>query len=54
MDILPEALVKASKKGPRTSVSAEAFGDWNKKSDFEPRIVKKSEDTKNKIHNRLS
>jgi hypothetical protein len=33
-------------KGPRTSVSAEAFGTWNKKSDFKPREVEKSEDTK--------
>ena len=41
------------KKGPRKSVSAEAFGIWNRKSDFKPRVVEKSEDTKQKIHNRL-
>ena len=54
MDILPEAIEKASKKGPRTSVSAEAFGDWNKKSDFKPREVEKSDDAVTAIQKRLS
>lgn len=26
----------AVKKGPRSSVSAEAFGSWNKKAEFKP------------------
>jgi hypothetical protein len=34
-------------------VSAEAFGAWNKKSDFKPRVVEKTEDTKAKINKRL-
>ena len=42
-----------SKKGPRKSVSAEAFGVWNRKSDFKPRVVEKSQDTKQKILKRL-
>lgn len=37
IDILPEQIKKAAGKGPRTSVSAEAFGAWNKKSDFKAR-----------------
>jgi cAMP-dependent protein kinase regulator len=51
--MLPSVLEKASKKGPRSSVSAEAFGAWNKKSDFKPRVVKKTDDTMLKISNRL-
>jgi len=35
--------------GPRTSVSAEAFGAWNKKEDFEARIVNKTDLTKKKF-----
>lgn len=55
-DILPPLPDK--KKGmnrkPRTSVSAEAFGSWNKKSDFKPVVVPKDESTKQKIRQRLS
>jgi cAMP-dependent protein kinase regulator len=51
---LPETiLAKAQKKGPRSSVSAEAFGAWNKKSDFKPRVVAKAQDTRDKISKRL-
>jgi hypothetical protein len=49
MDQLPEAIKPEYKKGPRTSVSAEAFGVWNKKEDFKSRHIEKSEETKNKI-----
>lgn len=41
IDNLPEATSK-NKKGPRSSVSAEAFGLWNKKSDFKPRVIEKN------------
>ena len=54
MDVLPEQLQKKQGKGPRTSVSAEAFGHWNKKSDFKPRVVEKSEATTEKIRARLN
>ena len=33
-------------KGPRSSVCAEVFGAWNKKSEFKPRVVPKNEETK--------
>jgi hypothetical protein len=48
MEDLPQQTQKAQlhKKGPRASVSAEAFGIWNKKSDFKPRVVVKSESVK--------
>lgn len=38
----------------RASISAEAFGQWNKKEDFRPRIIPKSSEQKAKIHERLS
>jgi len=31
---LPDKINNKFKKGPRGSVSSEAFGDWNKKGDF--------------------
>lgn len=46
VDIPPEKIVNKYKKGPRSSVSAEAFGIWNKKSDFKPTVVDKSEEAK--------
>ena len=45
VDDLPEALAeKAKKKGPRNSVSAEAFGSWNPKEDFKPIFVEKTQE----------
>ena len=46
VDILPEDLAKKKAKGPRSSVSAEAFGVFNKKSAFKARIVEKHNDAK--------
>jgi hypothetical protein len=34
-------------------VSAECFGKWNKKGDFVPPVIEKSEETKEKIKARL-
>lgn len=51
---MPEKIANKFKKGPRGSVSAEAFGEYNKKSDFRARVIEKSEDTKAKILNRLN
>ena len=53
MDSLPQTIKPMEKKGPRSSVSAEAFGTWNKKEDFKARVIEKSEDTKGKILHRL-
>lgn len=50
---LPEAKKGLNRK-PRTSVSAEAFGTWNKKGDFKAVVVPKNDDTKDKIRARLS
>ena len=51
-DLLPKFTPKQMK--PRSSVSAEAFGSWNKKSAFTPRIVPKSEEQEFSIRSRLS
>jgi len=42
------------KKGQRTSVSAEAYGVFNKKRLYQPKVVEKSEDAKQRIRERLS
>lgn len=51
--MLPEALAKAKAKGPRVSISAEAFGDYNKKSDFKPRVIQKSAEVKEQIMEKI-
>lgn len=53
MEDLP-APIQNKRKGPRASVSAESFGTWNKKADFKAKVVEKSEDSKNKIREKLS
>lgn len=54
IDVLPEALAKQKKKGPRTSVSAEAFGAFNKKEDFKPNVIEKTEAVKGAIMDKIS
>lgn len=40
---------KPYNRGPRTSVSAEAYGVWNKRTDFTPPVYWKTEDQKERI-----
>ena len=40
-------------KGPRSSISAEAFGTFNKKENFKPIIITKNDQVKYKIKNTL-
>ena len=40
-------------KGPRSSISAEAFGTFNKKENFKPIIIPKNDQVKQKIKNTL-
>eukprot|EP00356_Strombidium_inclinatum_P016573 CAMPEP_0170494834 /NCGR_PEP_ID=MMETSP0208-20121228/14861_1 /TAXON_ID=197538 /ORGANISM="Strombidium inclinatum, Strain S3" /LENGTH=417 /DNA_ID=CAMNT_0010770937 /DNA_START=22 /DNA_END=1272 /DNA_ORIENTATION=- len=54
VDILPEQLAKRQAKGPRQSVSAEAFGQFNKKEDFKARVVPKSEQAKEAIMDKIA
>lgn len=49
-----EAMKAKSKgRGPRTSVSAEAFGTWNKKEDFQPPTYEKSPEVAKALKVRL-
>ena len=50
---LPEKKKGLNRK-PRGSVSAEAFGSWNKKGDFKAVTIPKNYETKEKIRSRLS
>eukprot|EP01017_Pseudomicrothorax_dubius_P015467 TRINITY_DN1781_c0_g2_i1.p1 TRINITY_DN1781_c0_g2~~TRINITY_DN1781_c0_g2_i1.p1 ORF type:complete len:377 (-),score=133.11 TRINITY_DN1781_c0_g2_i1:170-1300(-) len=43
----------AKKKGPRTSVSAEAYGIFNKKTAYVPKVVPKNDEQKRRIRQRL-
>ena len=52
-DDLPTTIDNKYKK-PRSSVSSEAFGVYNKKSDFKAQVIPKSEETKQKINDRLA
>lgn len=52
VDDLPKAN-KAKANQQRTSVSAEAFGIYHKKGDFEPVVIEKSDEVKGKIKKRL-
>jgi cAMP-dependent protein kinase regulator len=49
---MPEKL-ENKHRGPRSSVSAEAFGQWNKKSDFHPPVVPKSAEAKSALRKKL-
>jgi cAMP-dependent protein kinase regulator len=40
---------KAQQRGPRTSVSAEAFGSWNKKEEFKAPFYPKGDQVKNAL-----
>lgn len=53
VDILPEDLTKKQKQGPRASVSAEAFGAFNKKEDFKPNVINKTEAVKQAIMEKI-
>lgn len=54
VEILPEDLAKKRAKGPRSSVSAEAFGEFNKKENFKARVVPKSADAKQAIMDKIA
>lgn len=39
---------------PRASVSSEAFGTWNQKSAFQPKVIAKSDQAKSAIREKLN
>jgi len=54
VDELPDAPASYYAKGQRSSVSAEAYGAWNKKGNFTAPVYPKSEEQKNRIKSALS
>ena len=54
VDNLPEIIQNKKGRGPRTSVSSEAFGSWNKKEAFEANVIPKSQEAKDKIYQKLN
>ena len=44
---------KKNIKAQRAGVSAEVYGQWNQKGDFKPKVVQKSQDTRDKLAKRL-
>lgn len=54
LEISPDVIKKAQARGTRSSVSAEAYGLWNKKGSYKPKVVPKTEDQKERIRQRLS
>jgi len=52
-DVVDEMPAPPMKKGPRSSVSAEAYGKWNQKRDFTPVEVPKSDEAKDRIRSVL-
>lgn len=54
-DELPEHILKMKQqKGARQSVSAEAYGAWNKKREFTPKVIAKSESQRDRLRKVLS
>ena len=51
---IEEVKRQAAKRGPRASVSAEAFGNWNKKEEFKAPFYEKSEQLITALRSRLS
>ena len=51
---LEEVKKNAAKRGPRASVSAEAFGNWNKKEEFKAPFYPKSDELISALRTRLS
>lgn len=52
VDELPVVLSKDRK--PRMSVSAEVFGAHNRREDYKPRVIPKSDETKKRIKERMA
>ena len=46
-------LKQTHKKKQRAGVSAEAYGKWNQKGDFKPKVIAKSAETREKLKKRL-
>mmetsp|Transcript_76829 Transcript_76829/g.205254 ORF Transcript_76829/g.205254 Transcript_76829/m.205254 type:complete len:392 (-) Transcript_76829:253-1428(-) len=54
VDELPESFIMKAKTGPRQSVSAAAYGEWNQKKEFTPPVHEKDDATKAKVRELLA
>ena len=54
VDEIPIAALQQKKNNPRISVSAEVYGKFNKKGDFQPRVIKKTPEQRKQILDKLS
>ena len=52
-EVEPVVQKKEVSKKQRAGVSAEVFGQYNKKEDFVPKVISKSTETKAKLTSRL-
>lgn len=52
-DLIAKAKEKAKNKGARSSVSAEAYGQFNQKQQFVPKVVKKNEEQIKRIQEKV-
>lgn len=52
-EITPIPPPTKKKVGPRKSVSAEVYGAWNKKEEFQPRVIEKTEEQRERILEKL-
>jgi len=52
-DAIIQQTVLQNKGKMRTSVSAEAFGQFHKKEPFKPRVIEKKQESKDKIRSKL-
>jgi cAMP-dependent protein kinase regulator len=50
--VLPDKLLNKH-RGPRASVSAEAFGTWNQKGLYKPKVVEKTAEQKAALRKKL-
>mmetsp|Transcript_18499 Transcript_18499/g.33382 ORF Transcript_18499/g.33382 Transcript_18499/m.33382 type:complete len:391 (-) Transcript_18499:2003-3175(-) len=53
-DFIEDANPVRKATGPRAAVSAEAYGEWNKKEDFKPRVIHKTPEQRARITERLT
>lgn len=53
-EVVDEMPPPPANRGPRGSVSAEAYGKWNQKKDFVPKEIPKSDEAKDRIRTVLS
>jgi len=53
-DFIPISEIQQKKGNQRSSVSAEVYGKFHQKGDYKPRVIKKSEEQKGRIAERLS